>query len=101
MKEKAECPVCDGKGFVTIVPEPEVECHPVVPRPSAARRKNVLIPSDPWQLAHVLLDYYGDAVLVAQAFERLADFRSKHLARFDWMAIASKYREAGTVGSQA
>ena len=78
-----------------------VSGDPAPPRPNAVRRKNVLVPKDAWQLAHVLLDYYGDPGLVAQAFEGLADFRSQHLARFEWMTIASRYREAGTVGSHA
>ena len=101
MRERSECPVCVGNGFITTVPEPEVETRVLPPRPSPSRRKNVLVPKDAWQLAHVLLDYYGDPGLVAQAFEGLADFRSQHLARFEWMTIASRYREAGTVGSQA
>jgi hypothetical protein len=101
MSQPCECPVCEGKGFIKTVPESE-PAPAIVPRTLGERRKGpVLVPSDAWQLAQVLLDYYGDPRPVAEVFEKLADFRSHHLARFDWMAIASRFRDAAATGTEA
>jgi hypothetical protein len=99
MSQPCECPVCQGKGFIGTVPEPET--MQVIATHREPRKGPVLVPSDAWQLAQVLLDYYGDPKPVAEAFERLADFRSHHLARFDWMAIASRFRDAAAAGTEA
>jgi hypothetical protein len=89
--------MCEGKGFIRTVPEAD---PPFVPaRRGEPRKGPVLVPSDAWQLAQVLLDYYGDPKPVAEAFERLADFKCQHLGRFDWMAIASRFRDAAASGA--
>ena|SRR5919204_2524135 len=98
MAQACECPVCEGKGFIRTVGEPEIDQRAAILTKQREPRKGpTLIPRDAWQLAQVLLDYYGDPMLVAEAFERLADFRCHHLARFDWMAIASRFRGAGAM----
>jgi hypothetical protein len=100
MVQSCECPVCEGKGFIRTVPETETR---VVATPHRERphKGPVLVPNDPWQLAQVLLDYYGDPKPVAETFERLADFRCHHLGRFDWMAIASRFRDAAATGARS
>jgi len=101
MVHSCECPVCEGKGFIRTVPEPEVDqITAALISPREPRKGPVLVPSDAWQLAQVLLDYYGDPKPVAETFERLADFRSHHLGRFDWMAIASRFRDAAATGAK-
>lgn len=99
MIQPSECPVCEGKGFIGTVPE--TEATPVAAIRTKPRKRPVLVPNDAWQLAQVLLDYYGDPTAVAETFERLADFRCHHLGRFDWMAIASRFRGAAPTGAKS